>query len=132
MAAEFSRSVAADIAVLPDLLDAIEAWLGEAGVPIADIARVMIAFDELLSNIANYGGGTIMVTIGLDAGVLRATIADTGPPFDPLALPAPDTDAGIDERAVGGLGIHLVCEMMDEVGYVYEAGQNRLTFHKTF
>lgn len=132
MTAEFTRSVAAEIGELPDLLDAIEAWLGEAGMPPADAARIMIAFDELLSNIANYGGGSIIVRIRLDAGVMCATIADDGPPFDPLALPAPDTGAGIDERAIGGLGIHLVREMMDEVSYAYEDGRNRLTFRKTY
>ncbi|KRB82269.1 anti-sigma regulatory factor [Sphingomonas sp. Root710] len=132
MAADFARSMAADAARLPALLDAIEAWLGDNGVPMAKLAPVMIAFDEILSNIVNYGGGTLDVAITLDDGAMQATVADDGPRFDPLARPAPDTDATIDDRAIGGLGIHLVREMMDEVAYAYENGRNRLTFRKTF
>ncbi len=132
MSVEFTRSLPAAIEQLPGLLDAIQAWLEEAGVSGGDIARLMIAFDEILSNIAKYGGGRIDLAITIADGMFRATIADDGPPFDPLARPAPDTDLDIDERSIGGLGIHLVREMMDEVVYTYENGQNRLIFSKTF
>lgn len=132
MAASFARTLPADPAALPGLIEAIESWLEAQDVPMGDIARLMVAFDELLSNIANYGGGTIELAITIDAGTLTALIADDGPPFDPLALPAPDTDLDVDERPVGGLGIHLVREMMDDVGYVYDQGRNKLTFRKTF
>ncbi|ATE66466.1 ATP-binding protein [Rhizorhabdus dicambivorans] len=132
MAAEFTRALRADSAALPGLIEAIEGWLEAQGVPIGEVARLMIAFDELLSNIAHHGGGTIELAITVDAGTLTARIADDGPRFDPLALPAPDTSLDIDDRPVGGLGIHLVREMMDEVRYVYDQGRNELTFRKTF
>jgi anti-sigma regulatory factor (Ser/Thr protein kinase) len=131
MAAEFSRTLPAAADQLPALLDAIEAWLDEAGVPTGQSAPLMIAFDEVLSNIIKYGGGTIELNISLADGRFTTMIADDGPPFDPLALEAPDTGLDIDDRAIGGLGIHLVREMMDELGYAYENGQNRLTFSKT-
>ncbi len=132
MNAEFARSAPAEADRLPAMLDAIEIWLADAGVPMDQTARLMIAFDELLSNIVNHGGGTIDLRISLAGPVLVATIADDGPPFDPLARAAPDTDLGIDERAVGGLGIHLVREMMDEVSYARENGRNLLKLTKTF
>lgn len=132
MAAEFSRTIAANSGEMPPLLDAIEAWLDDNGAPMAETARIMIAFDEIVSNIVNYGGGSIDISISIADGVLRATVSDDGPPFDPLGRPAPDTDADIDDRAVGGLGIHLIREMMDDVAYAYENGRNRLTFRKTF
>lgn len=132
MAAEFARSIPADAGRLPPLLDAIEAWLGDNGVPMAKLAPVMVAFDEILSNVVNYGGGALDVAITIGDGAMQATVSDDGPFFDPLARPAPDTDAGIDDRAIGGLGIHLVREMMDDVAYAYENGRNRLTFRKTF
>lgn len=132
MSAEFSRSISADGDRLPELFDAIESWLGDNGVPMADAASIMIAFDEIVSNIVNHGGGAIDIAITIGDAAMRATVSDDGPPFDPLARPAPDTDAGVDERAIGGLGIHLVREMMDEVGYVYRQGRNNLTFCKTF
>lgn len=131
MTAEFSRTMPAAADQLPPLLDSIETWLDDAGVPAGDAAPLMIALDEVLSNIINYGGETIELKIELAGEQLEAVIADDGPPFDPLARAAPDTGLGIDDREIGGLGIHLVREMMDEVGYAYENGQNRLTFSKT-
>lgn len=132
MAVEFARSIPADGDRLPDLLDAIERWLGDHGVPMAQAASIMIAFDEILSNIVDHGRGTIDVAIGITDTVMHATVSDDGPRFDPLARAAPDTDAGLDDRAIGGLGIHLVRTMMDDVAYHYRNGRNRLTFHKTF
>jgi serine/threonine-protein kinase RsbW len=132
MDAEFARTGPAEAGRLPALLDAIEIWLTDSGVPMEQVARMMIAFDELLSNIVNHGGGTIELRIKLTDGALAATIADDGPPFDPLAREAPDTDLGIDERAIGGLGIHLVREMMDELVYARENGRNLLKLTKTF
>lgn len=132
MAADFTRSIAADIDRLPALLDSIESWLGDNGVPTAEAVRIMIAFDEILSNIVDHGGGAIDVAIGIADAAMHATISDDGPPFDPLARAAPDTDAGLDDRAIGGLGIHLVRTMMDDVAYGYRNGRNRLTFRKTF
>ncbi|KQX26382.1 MULTISPECIES: ATP-binding protein [unclassified Sphingomonas] len=132
MPARFERTLPAGAPGLPGLIVEIEAWLGTAGVPPAAAARIMIAFDEVLSNIAHHGGGTLSVAIAADDRTLTATVADDGPPFDPLARDAPDTDLGIDDRAIGGLGIHLVREMMDDVGYAREKGWNRLIFSKTF
>lgn len=120
------------MAALPGLIDAIEAWLETAGLPMSEAARLMIALDEILSNVAKYGEGTINVAIEINGNRIDATIADDGPRFDPLALDAPDTSLDIDDRTIGGLGIHLVREMMDDVAYRYENGRNRLTFGKTF
>lgn len=132
MPARFERTLPAGTAGLPGLVAEIEAWLETAGVPPDAAARIMIAFDEVLSNIAHHGGGTLSVAIAADDRRLTASIADDGPPFDPLARDAPDTDLGIDDRAIGGLGIHLVREMMDDVAYAREKGWNRLIFSKTF
>jgi serine/threonine-protein kinase RsbW len=131
MDAEFTRTVPADAERLPALLDAIEIWLTDSAVPMEHIARLMVAFDELLSNIVNHGDGTIELCISLANGSLAATIADDGPPFDPLARATPDLDLGIDQRKVGGLGIHLVREMMDGLAYAYENGRNLLKLTKT-
>jgi len=132
MPAEFSRSIDAASGQVPALLEAIEAWLQANAVASAESARLMIAFDEILSNIAKYGGGQIEIELSLGSDSLSATILDDGPAFDPLGRPDPDTSLGIEDRTVGGLGIYLVREMMDEVSYSYGDGRNRLTFRKTF
>jgi serine/threonine-protein kinase RsbW len=132
VSARFERTLSAGTPGLAGLIAEIEAWLETAGVPPAAAARMMVAFDEVLSNIAHHGGGTLSVAIAADDHKLTATIADDGPPFDPLARDAPDTDLDVDDRAIGGLGIHLVREMMDDVAYAREKGKNRLIFSKTF
>ena len=58
-------------------------------------------------------------------------IADDGRPFDPLTeAPEPDLESAIEDRPIGGLGVHLVRTMMDEVRYRREEGKNRLTLVK--
>jgi len=54
-------------------------------------------------------------------------ISDSRPPFDPSAAPPLDVDSPLDERRAGGMGIHLVRNMVDELTYVREDDRNRLT-----
>ena len=63
----------------------------------------------------------------LKDGALRITLLDDGIPFDPLSAEQPDVHAPLDERDVGGLGIFLVRELMDEVVYQRQGDRNRLT-----
>jgi len=58
------------------------------------------------------------------------TFSDGGIPFDPTSRPAPDITLRPGQRKIGGLGIHLVKELMDEVEYAYLGGKNRLTVKK--
>jgi anti-sigma regulatory factor (Ser/Thr protein kinase) len=57
-------------------------------------------------------------------------VADDARPFDPLTLATPDIGAALEDRTIGGLGVHLVRQMMDTVSYTYEAGHNRLRMTK--
>jgi anti-sigma regulatory factor (Ser/Thr protein kinase) len=53
---------------------------------------------------------------------------DSGRPFDPLSdAPEPDLNAVVEERRIGGLGVHLVKTLMDQMHYKRENEQNRLT-----
>jgi serine/threonine-protein kinase RsbW len=132
MAASFARTLPATHAELPGLIEAIESWAEEAGLPANHAAPLMIALDEILSNIVKYGGDTLSIAVEADGKAYSVTITDDGPAFDPLARPEPDVSLDVDEREIGGLGIHLVRKMMDDVGYSHENGRNRLTFRKTF
>jgi anti-sigma regulatory factor (Ser/Thr protein kinase) len=91
-----------------------------------------MALDELLNNSVSYsdGGGHIELRIELYVDRVSATIEEAGLPFDPLSLPAPDIDCSLAERRVGGLGIHLVKHIMDEVTYVRRAERNVVTVVK--
>lgn len=94
-----------------------------------------LAFDEVLTNVISYayddaGPHQINVRLWLAHGVAGAEVVDDGHAFDPLQQPPPDLDTPVDERAIGGLGIFLVKEMMDTVAYRRENGANHLVFTK--
>ena len=65
-----------------------------------------------------------------DPPAVKITFADSGIPFDPLNAPPPDVNLPAEERPIGGLGIFLVRELMDDVSYRYENGKNTLAFEK--
>ncbi|MEJ8571561.1 ATP-binding protein [Microbaculum marinum] len=99
------------------------------------VHSVNLALDELLANIISYGadGETlpeIEVTVGLADEILTVEISDTGRPFDPTEMPEPDLDADLDDRPIGGLGIHFVRKMMDSVSYRHKDGRNVVTLSK--
>jgi anti-sigma regulatory factor (Ser/Thr protein kinase) len=93
---------------------------------------LQLALEELVSNVIRHAdaAGTPLasdVTLRLEPDGVRVQLEDDGPAFDPLAVPAPDTDAPIDERAVGGLGIHLVRNIVTDLRYARRAGRNCLS-----
>ncbi len=88
-----------------------------------DVRRsLQVVLDELLANIVTHGltgcaGGEATIDVVLSAEALVVTLADNGPPFDPLGRAAPDTTLPVADRQIGGLGVHLARQMMDEVRY---------------
>ena len=68
----------------------------------------------------------IHIRLSVSNGMLVAEIEDDGQPFDPCAAGPVDVDAPLEERNVGGLGIHIVRALMAEVGYARVAARNRL------
>ncbi len=93
--------------------------------------KVKLAIEELGINIANHGRvddiPEIEIVVDSSPEKLTITIEDDGRPFDPLNdAPAPDLTSALEDRPVGGLGIHFVREMMDEMTYRHEDGKNCL------
>src|SRR5262245_44976784 len=114
----------------------VEAF-GEAhGLPPESIFSVNLALDEVVTNIIRYAYNDngqphpILVRLAVEEGVLAAQVEDDGRAFNPLEAPAPDIDATIEERPIGGLGIHLVRSMMDSVEYRRDDGRNVFTMKK--
>ena len=64
------------------------------------------------------------------AGEVLLCVEDSGPPFNPLQAPPPDLTLPMTERQPGGLGIHLVKQMMDRLDYGRAGAKNRLTLRK--
>jgi serine/threonine-protein kinase RsbW len=99
-----------------------------------DVAsRLAIVVEELLLNVATYGGAPprwVDFTFARAPLALELIIEDDGVPFDPTASEPPNLSADIDERAVGSLGIHMVMQLMDEVTYTRDGDHNRLVLRK--
>ena len=132
-----SASASLKIAPTLDQLERIAAIVEDLGEqddwPPGLIFKVNLVLDELSVNIVNYGGeaSEIEVSLDADADEVRVEISDDGRPFDPLNdAMEPDLEASLEDRPIGGLGIHLVREMMDELHYSREDGKNRLAMVK--
>jgi anti-sigma regulatory factor (Ser/Thr protein kinase) len=99
------------------------------------VRQLELALDEIVTNIISYaypdgGAHVIRVDVGVDDSGITAIVEDDGVPFNPLDREAPDTTAPIEDRGIGGLGIHLVRELMDDVRYDRIGTRNRLTITK--
>jgi len=100
------------------------------------IYEVQLAVDEACTNIVKYAyahtGGTIAITCELQGSDFVTVIRDKGRPFSPNSVPLPDLETKVEERGIGGLGIYLMREVMDEVSYGFDAEEgNTLTMRKT-
>ena len=134
MSQEFSTTMVNDLAEIGRLPPQLEAFAERAGLPMDVAMHIDIVLDELLVNTISYGypdgrKGTIRLNIRADNDV-TITIEDDGDPFDPLSVAAPDLDAELEDREIGGLGVHFVRTMMDHVDYQRIDGINRLTLTK--
>ena len=128
---EFERSVPAAVDELSALLDAFQGWLEERGVPRVPRDDLVLALDEAFSNavVHGYAGSPGEVTVSARAPRAggELPVADSAPAFDPFAgAPAPDLDAPVEERAIGGLGVFLIRELMDRAEYRREGDRNVL------
>ncbi|MCY4498969.1 MAG: ATP-binding protein [Rhodospirillaceae bacterium] len=96
---------------------------------------INLSIDELLTNTINYGYDDgarhrIDIAVHMDGSVIVVEITDDAKPFDPSGVAQPDTDIPLEDRPVGGLGIHLVREMMDGFRYRRSGEHNIVTFTK--
>jgi len=94
-----------------------------------------VALEEHLTNVLTYGyeAGAphrISVSLKTEAGWLCVEVADDGKPFDPLAVSPVDTSLPLEEKPIGGLGVHLMRQLMDELSYARENGKNVLRMRK--
>ena len=98
--------------------------------------KVKLVLEEILMNVISYGGDSshkprITLHLSQQNDLLSMEISDNGIAFDPLTAPPPDLESDLDDRPIGGLGVHLVRELMDNVSYRYKDGRNHLLVTKT-
>jgi len=97
--------------------------------------HLLVSIEEILTNIIKYGFDEegihpIHVTFRHHHGQIEMEFEDRGREFNPLEIGEPDLDSPIENRQLGGLGIHLVRQMMDEAKYRREGDRNILMLRK--
>ncbi len=105
--------------------------------PMKAVMQTNIVIDEIFSNIVNYsypdGEGMARIEIELMSepeACVQITFIDSGIPYNPLEKDDPDLALVEDEDTIGGLGIFMTRQLMDDVSYSYEDGKNRLKITK--
>ena len=112
-----------------------EEWLQSHHPSPQTLNLLLIAIEELVLNCIDYGYDddsvhTILLTLAIDGENLHITVVDDGHPFDPLSMPPPDLSLPIEARPAGGLGIHLLRQLSDQITYQRRERFNELTITK--
>lgn len=133
--ARHTASVAGTVEGLGRVTEEFESFSSAHGLPDSIRRSIQVVLDELLSNTVRCGGDggrevRIEVEFRLEPHALRVEIVDDGTPFNPLEREAPDTALPLEKRPVGGLGVMLVRNLVDEIAWDDEGGRNRVRLCK--
>ncbi|SEF66705.1 ATP-binding protein [Parabacteroides chinchillae] len=125
-----------DIKELDRINDFLEVVDEEFHLPSAFRMKLNLVLEEAVSNIIFYAykpgekGCSINIVVSYDKGWLTLMLTDSGIAFDPTKRENPDITLSAEERPIGGLGIFLIKQIMDEVSYRREKKQNVLIMKK--
>jgi sigma-B regulation protein RsbU (phosphoserine phosphatase) len=132
---QHSITLTNDIQQVPQLADFVDMVCEEVGMDMAVAIQMNLAMEEAVVNVMDYAYpsgtvGNVTIEAESDDDQLQFTIIDSGTPFDPTAKEEVDTTLSAEERPIGGLGIHLVRQLMDSINYERIDGKNILTLRK--
>ena len=134
MGTNLSLKVKSNREELDNITEAIEGLGLEEVWPPELLYRVNLVIEELVLNIMDHGHeaddteSVIDITLTSEPESVTIEISDDGFAFDPLTdAPLPDIEASVQDRQIGGLGIHFARTLMDEFTYRREDGRNHLT-----
>lgn len=134
MAEEYVLRVPAKLEGMDVILAFVSYLLDINGCSTRTRTQLRIAIEELYVNVTLYaypdGNGWAEIRGSIEDGVATFTLIDSGRPFDPLAKEDPDTMLSGEDREIGGLGIFMVKNTMDEIEYEYRDGCNQLMMRK--
>ena len=124
----------------PEAFETLRSWIeniaAELALPTKTGRHLLIAADEIFTNISSYGypagdgSANVSVEFDMDDRVLTLTFSDTGVAYNPLEAGEPDIAAPLEDRQIGGLGIFMVRKLMDEVEYRRDGDRNVLILTK--
>ena len=121
--------LAPEPAQVSTLLDALEAYVEAQELPMKAASRLVLLADELAANVVMHAKGATFFAVDVSHGldVVTFTMTDDGPEYDPLGRGEANTNASLDERELGGLGVHFVEKLASTAHWRREAGHNILT-----
>ena len=128
--------VPANVELIDKMIDPIVSSLEEIGIEHKKVYQVTLALEEIFANISKYaypsndGMIDISYEISEDKKQLKIVIRDKGIAFNPLAKEDPDLDASVAERKIGGLGIYIVKNIIDDIKYQRVNNENVLELIK--
>jgi len=127
--------LANDLAGLAGLAERVEGFGAAQGLSANVVNALNVVLDEAVSNAINHGydagvRGEIAVRLRRAGDGVLLEVEDDGRPFDPLQTPPPDLTLPLEQRPIGGLGVHLIRNLMDEVSYARVGGRNVLKMVK--
>ena len=130
------KTVEAKVENLHEILEFVEEQLEIHEANMKVITTTSISVEEMYANVCMYAyesfaePGECTVRIGFEDNNVYISLIDSGMEFDPLKKEDPDIHADIEERGIGGLGIYMVKEYMDECTYERKDGFNIFTMRK--
>src|SRR5262249_25164455 len=124
-----------DLSELAALAAFVERFAAAESLPAEVAFQLNLVLEELVTNTVSHGqaagaGGSIRVRLERNGDVIEADLVDHGLAFDPRTLPEPALDRPLAERPIGGLGVYLVRQFVDELDYRREEGSNHLRLRK--
>ena len=128
--------ITSDVAELERLAAVVDDFMEKHSLPEKLAFNLNVCLDELITNIISYGYDDnaphdISVSFSYDGRNFVTAIVDDAKEYDPFVqAPEPDLDLEVDDRPIGGLGVFLVKEFMDETEYRHAAGHNTTTLRK--
>ena len=131
----YSFELKSDLSELDSLCQNLETFGSKFGFSKKLIFEINLALDELFTNIISYGfkdekEHIIKVTLTPQNDELCLRIEDDGKPFNPIDFETPDVSCSVEECKIGGLGIHIMKKLMDEICYERCGHKNMLTLKK--
>ena len=132
---EYSFELKSNLSELDNLCRHLETFGQKTGLSKKFVFEVNLVLDELFTNIISYGFDdgcehVIKVTITPENGGLCLYIEDDGKPFNPVEFEVPDVSCSIEECKIGGLGIHIIRKLMDDICYERSKNKNVLKLKK--
>jgi serine/threonine-protein kinase RsbW len=137
MPQRFQITLAAELESLQSFRDFITDCCSRYEIPSAVVLDLKLAVDEACTNVIQHGykgmdPGSIILSFRIEPERILVQITDFGHVFEPADAPMPDVKAALEDRELGGLGLYLIYQTMDNIDYHAAEEGNTLTFTKYF